>query len=118
MSNHWSALTDGRIKYVYLAWSGGEQARSRDLHACRRHVSSRGVVRGREQLFNLTRDPHETVDLAPLPAHAPTLAAWRARMVAQFETEGRGSDWVDGGKLIVRSTGTTYGPNFPKGEAT
>tara|TARA_B110001452_G_scaffold198806_1_gene168763 strand:+ start:229 stop:1968 length:1740 start_codon:yes stop_codon:yes gene_type:complete len=88
-SNHWSALTDGATKYVFKAWDGVEQ------------------------LFDLRDDPKETVDRAPDPMHAATLAKWRARMVAQFEAEQRGDGWVKGGKLVVRPTGLTYGPNYP-----
>ena len=90
-TNHWSALTDGRLKYVYRAWIGDEQ------------------------LFNLTADPHEAYDLARVPTHAPLVAAWRARLVGQFETEGRGVGWVDAGRLVVRTKGQTYSPNYPGG---
>lgn len=34
-------------------------------------------------------------------------------MVAQFEAEGRGSDWVKDGKLQRRTKPQTYGPNYP-----
>ena len=91
MTNHWSALTDGRLKYVYRAWKGDEQ------------------------LFNLTGDPKEVVDLAVLPSHASIVTMWRQRMVQQFEAEGRGDKWVQDGKLMVRPQGETYGPNYPKG---
>ena len=90
MTNHWNALTDGRTKYIYRAWKGDEQ------------------------LFNLTRDPREAVDLAQAAEYAPVLAAWRQRMVAQFESEQRGKAWVQGGRLMVRPRGLTYGPNFPR----
>ena len=72
---------------------------------------------GAEQLFDLKVDPKETVDRAPDPAHAATLIKWRARMVAQFESEQRGDGWVKGGKLVVRPKGLTYGPNYPAGPA-
>ena len=93
VTNHWSALTDGLSKYVFNAWDGSEQ------------------------LFDLVGDPKETVDLAPDAAHRHTLGEWRARMVAQFEDEGRGPKWVRDGELMVRPQGETYGPNFP-GPAT
>ena len=56
----------------------------------------------------------ELQDLASLPAHRPTLLAWRARLVAQFEEEGRGAGWVQGGRLVRRRKGQVYGPNYPK----
>ena len=85
-----NALTDGRLKYIYRAW------------------------RGDEQLFNLSADPTESRDLAGAPAYTAVLADWRRRMVAQFEREGRGPEWVMEGKLVVREQGQTYGPNFPQ----
>ena len=91
VTNHWSALTDGKLKYIYRAW------------------------RGDEQLFNLTDDPKEETDLAALPGHASVVALWRRRLVRQFEAEGRGDKWVQGGTLMVREQGETYGPNYPKG---
>ena len=77
-SVHWSALTDGRVKYIYHAFSG------------------------REQLFDLARDPNEMADLAAAPAHAATLKLWRSRLIAQFEAEGRGSLYVRRGHLAQR----------------
>mmetsp|Transcript_45911 Transcript_45911/g.120372 ORF Transcript_45911/g.120372 Transcript_45911/m.120372 type:complete len:204 (+) Transcript_45911:845-1456(+) len=89
-TNHWSALTDGRLKYVYRAWDGGDQ------------------------LFNLTQDPYEATDLAVLPEYADVVAHWRRRMVDQFEAEGRGPDWVQHAQLMVRPNGQTYSPNYPQ----
>jgi len=87
---HWNALTDGRTKYVFRAFFPDEQ------------------------LFNLTADPYEAHNLAADPAYAAELAAWRARLAAQFTAEGRGPAWVSAnGTLQRRTTGTTYGPNFP-----
>ena len=82
-SVHWSALTDGRIKYIFHA------------------------AMGREQLFDLEADPAEADDLARRPEHAATLATWRARLVAQFEAEGRGTRYVREGKLVVRGSRDT-----------
>jgi hypothetical protein len=67
----------------------------------------------RSQLFDLAADPKESTDLAPLPAHAPTLARLRAAMVQQFEREGRGPAWVKDGRLVPRPTSQKYGPNYP-----
>jgi hypothetical protein len=89
MTNHWSALSDGRMKYIYHPWADDEQ------------------------LFNLTADPDEAVEIARRPEYAAELAKWRSRMVQQFEREGRGEDWVSGGKLVKRMKSTTYSPHYP-----
>tara|TARA_B110000208_G_scaffold188974_1_gene249677 strand:- start:996 stop:3248 length:2253 start_codon:yes stop_codon:yes gene_type:complete len=92
-TNHWSALTDGAMKYVYRAWKGDEQ------------------------LFNLANDPAETTDLALLSSSQTTLLKWRARLVAQYVREGRGAvpGWLsaDNKTLLVRTASTTYSPNYP-----
>ena len=95
-TNHWNALTDGKIKYIFRAWFGDEQ------------------------LFNLTADPGEQHELSQSIEHRPTLLMWRARMVAQFEQEGRGDAFVQGGKLVRRNVrsgspgNTPYSPNYPR----
>lgn len=53
----------------------------------------------------------EQVGLHAMSAYAGELSKWRARMVAQFEKEGRGPDWVNDGQLQLRKS-ETYGPNF------
>lgn len=88
-SVHWSAATDGQIKYIFNALDGSEQ------------------------LFNLTQDPTEMVDLARIPGHSDTLALWRTRLVTLYEQQGRGSDWVVNGQLIPRPQNLVFGPNFP-----
>lgn len=90
-SNHWNALTDGRMKYIFRAFFGDEQ------------------------LFNLTSDPHELDELSQRPEYAIELQLWRSRLISQFEMEGRGSDWVSNGKLQRRTQGQTYSPNYPRG---
>jgi len=89
VSNHWSALTDGMSKYVYIAGTGDEQ------------------------LFNLSEDPYEGVDLSKSAHHQAELALWRGRLASQFEAENRGGAWVKGGALVRRAQGTTYSPNYP-----
>lgn len=49
MTNHWSALTDGRIKYIFNAWDATEE------------------------LFNLTADPGETTQLQNSPQYGSLL---------------------------------------------
>ena len=92
-TNHWSALTDGRMKYIFNACPD-----------C--------TFPPREQLFNLTADPGERHGLHADPKYAAELSKWRGRMVAQFEAEGRGPQWVADGKLLTRQS-ETYGPNYP-----
>lgn len=92
-TNHWNALTDGKIKYVFRAFFADEQ------------------------LFNLTSDPWEMRNLAPLSDQDPgvkaALALWRGRMVKQFQEQGRGPDWVKDGVLQRRTQQQTYSPNYP-----
>ena len=88
--NHWSALTDGKQKYIYHA------------------------LDGEEQLFDLTQDPLETKDLAGETAHADKLRTWRGRLLSQFEREGRGEPFVKGGKLVPRPERHTYSPHYPE----
>jgi len=86
--NYWSALTDGRMKYVYFAPDG------------------------REQLFDLQKDPGETRDLAPLAEHRAALALWRRRLVEHFSERGR--PFVVDGDLGLRPKAILYSPNYPK----
>lgn len=87
-NNHWSALTDGKTKYIYHA------------------------LDGEEQLFDLVKDPGEETDLAPESAHAATLKKWRARLVAHLEP--RGEQWVKNGNLVPRPKSIKLSPNYPK----
>eukprot|EP01065_Artemidia_motanka_P015740 TRINITY_DN1946_c0_g1_i1.p1 TRINITY_DN1946_c0_g1~~TRINITY_DN1946_c0_g1_i1.p1 ORF type:complete len:709 (+),score=203.71 TRINITY_DN1946_c0_g1_i1:155-2128(+) len=88
-TNHWNALTDGEMKYIFRAWFGDEQ------------------------LFNLTADPDELVELSADTKYSDVLATWRSRMVQQFEQEQRGSAFVKNGVLQRRTQGQTYSPNYP-----
>ena len=68
---------------------------------------------GTEQLFSLSTDPSETIDLSRSKLWSHILQYWRETMVEQFEREKRGEDWVKDGTLIVRQKSTTFGANFP-----
>ena len=89
VTNHWNALTDGKIKYIYRAYFGDEQ------------------------LFDLLKDPYEMTDVASDPAYSATLKLWRARLVQQFVNEARGETWVKNGSLVPRKKGTLYSPHYP-----
>lgn len=92
-TNHWSALTDGRTKYIFRA-----------------PFATQGE---REQLFDLVRDPHEQRDISQDAGAKATTAKWRQRLVRQFEREGRGKRWVKNGKLMQRTRQQLYSPNYP-----
>jgi arylsulfatase len=87
-TNHWSALVSSSgLKYIFSAYDGSEQ------------------------LFNLTADPHEMVDVASrLPSE---LAELRALMGAQFSSEGRGAAWVSASGLPIPRPPQLYSPHFP-----
>ncbi len=88
---HWNAMTDGHTKYIFHAYDG------------------------REQLFDLDRDPHEIHDLASDSSHQGRLRLWRQRMVAHLSE--RGERWVQDGKLMVRRQGMAISPNYPRAAA-
>lgn len=92
-SCHWSAWTDGRVKYVFNA------------------------LDATEQLFNLTADPYEMTDVSGEAAYQPVLAQWRDTLVQQFEREGRGPAWVKNGVLQKRPQSQLYSPNYPAAAA-
>lgn len=86
--DHWTALTDGRIKYIYFAYDG------------------------REQLFDLQKDPGELRNLAGEPAQESLLKEWRRRMIQHLSE--RGEEFVSGGKLAIRKKRLLYSPHYPK----
>ncbi len=85
--NVWTALTDGRFKYIFHAYHGVQQ------------------------LFDLENDPAELNDLAEDPAHAENLKDWRNRMIEHLSL--RGEKWVKNGDLVLRTKTINYGINFP-----
>ncbi len=86
--NHWNALTDGCVKYIYHA------------------------QKGEEQLFDLAADPGETRDLSADPAHQATLRTWRGRLTEHLAP--RGEAWIKGGRLVPRPEGQNLSPNYPR----
>ncbi len=76
-------LTDGNVKYIWFPKTG------------------------REQLFDLTRDPQELHDLAPIPAEKERLDIWRSHLAEQLA--GRKDALSDGGELVTKTvTCDTY----------
>ena len=88
--NVWTAITDGRFKYIYYAFDG------------------------EQQLFDLDKDPNELNDLASDPASAETVRQWRRRMADHLAV--RGEPWVKNGDLGLRTKPILYGPNYPKSD--
>ncbi|QDU69524.1 arylsulfatase [Engelhardtia mirabilis] len=87
--NVWTALTDGRWKYVFHAFDGTEQ------------------------LFDLDADPREERDLARDPDHATLLALWRAHMGEHLAE--RGENWVtQDGSPAVRTGTILHSPGYPR----
>ncbi len=90
-----NGLTDGEMKYVFDAFTATEQ------------------------LFNLSSDPHDALDVAADPHYAAALALWRSRLLQQWQAEGRGAQWYDAhGNLLQRLQHMPYSPNFPRSMPT
>lgn len=88
--NYWAGLTDGKIKYIW------------NLH------------NGREQLFDLQRDPYELHDCAGDQAYSDRLQELRQALTDHLSE--RGESFVKDGKLVVRTTTLLYSPNYPSGK--
>ncbi len=86
--NHWSALTDGKMKYIFNAYNGTEQ------------------------LFNIQDDPGELINLSEDADYSSQLKLWRQRLTDFLAV--RGEDFVNQGKLVFPRKSNPYGKNFPK----
>lgn len=86
--NYWCALTDGKIKYI------------------------RFLRTGKEQLFDLVKDPKETTDVSNVSSYNKCLLELREAMVNHLSE--RGEDWVKDGNLVVRNKSMVYSPNYPR----
>lgn len=86
----WTALTDGRIKYVFYGSDGSEL------------------------LFDLQADPGELHNLAGDPDHRSDLQTWRDRMARHLAE--RGEPYVKEGELVAPRPNILYGPNYPAPE--
>jgi arylsulfatase A-like enzyme len=87
-TNHWTAVTDGKMKYIFHAFDGTES------------------------LFDLENDPGETINLAPQRAHHARLVFWRARLAGHLKE--RGEAWVKDGELQIRPESMRFSPAYPK----
>lgn len=85
--NYWCALTDGSHKYVWF------------------------FLTGEEQLFDMKKDPQETVNLADNKKSKQTLETFRSAMAEHLSE--RGEEWVKDGKLIVKTKNQLYSPHYP-----
>ncbi len=86
-TNHWSAVTDGRTKYIF--------------NACN----------GEEMLFDLVNDPGECINLAGRTKHADLLTEWRDRLIGHLQE--RGEAWVKDRQLQLRPESILHSPHFP-----
>jgi arylsulfatase len=86
-ANHWNALTDGRMKYIFHA---------RD---------------GEEQLFDLAHDRYELKNLASETRYGSTLSQWRERLTNHLAI--RGERFAKNGRLALRPESYLYSPNYP-----
>ena len=85
--NYWCALTDGKIKYIW-----------------RFHT-------GKEELFDLEKDPHELKNVAEEEAYHDKLIELREAMVQHLSE--RGEEYVKDGKLQILKRTILYSPHFP-----
>lgn len=90
--NYWSAITDGKMKYIWF-FSTGE-----------------------EQLFNLIEDPQELTNLADSEEYSEELILWRKRLGEHLSERGDG--FAKGGIPVIRENSVTYSPNYPDIEMT
>ncbi len=88
--NQWTALTDGRHKYIYYAPTG------------------------EQQFFDLDDDPGEERDLASEAGRQRVVRSWRERMIEHLSE--RGEPYVVNGGLGLRPERMLYSPNYPKTE--
>lgn len=131
MVREWLDLEHAIVYDEYIHWSAIIGFRETDLeandHIGNGRTSSTSpslllwkyiffALDGSEQLFCLSNDPNETIDLSNDKPKSHILHYWRSVMIKQFESEKRGKEWVFNGKLVVRKS-IKFGPNFPCGTA-
>lgn len=84
---NWVALTDGCMKYIWFSSTG------------------------EEQLFNISEDKSESLNLADDENYRSALELWRQRMVNHLSE--RGEPYVKDGKLGLVKDRIIYSPNYP-----
>lgn len=89
-NNYWSAVTDGKRKYIW-------------------HFAT-----GQEQFFDLENDPHENNDLVNDPSRKNEINEWRDHLVNYLKE--RGPEFVKNGKPVKRAETVIYSPNHPQSE--
>jgi len=86
--NHWSALTDGRVKYIFNAFDG------------------------HDEFFDSIADSGERRNLAMEAGRASEVKVWRGRLIDHLSARGR--PWVVNGELGLRKESILYSPNYPR----
>ena len=87
--DNWFAFTDGKFKYIYF------------------------YKTGEEQLFDISKNKGELINLVKDVKYEQTLVLWRNRMIQHLKE--RGEDYVKDGKLqINKNKGILYSPNYPR----
>lgn len=84
---NWTALTDGKTKYIYFSSTG------------------------EEQLFDISKDKSESKNLADEEQYWCSLELWRQRMVNHLSE--RGDTYVKDGKLQRITDKIVYTPHYP-----
>lgn len=87
-NNYWSAVTDGKRKYVWHFYTG------------------------QEQFFDLEKDPHENHDLIDISARKKEINGWRNHLVDYLKE--RGPSFVKNGNPVKRTKTMLYSPNYPR----
>jgi len=103
----WSALTDGRMKFIYWPRPGELLCGSDNIKAPSEF-----------QLFNLENDPTESFDLAKEPNMSSELQLWKQRLVEQYTREKRGEYWLLADGTLAGRGDCRYSPNIPGGAPT
>ncbi len=87
-NNYWSAVTDGKRKYIW-------------------HFHT-----GQEQFFDLEKDPYENKDLTDDKNHQEEMNRWRNYLVDYLKERGPG--FVKNGQLVKRTETMLYSPHHPQ----
>jgi len=89
-NNYWSAVTDGKRKYIW-------------------HFRT-----GQEQFFDLEKDPQENHDLIHDTSRKKEIKEWKNNLVDYLKERGEG--FVKDGAPVKRTETMLYSPHYPKWE--